>query len=115
MPSRGEALLRVEGLSVAFRDQDGAAFAVRNLDLTVGRGESVGLVGESGSGKTMAVRAILGLLPPQADRSCVSVWFDGVELSSLSPHELERIRGSVIGFIPQDPLAALNPVLSVGD
>src|SRR5256885_14653395 len=111
MPSRGEPILRVEGLSVAFRDQEGAAFAVRNFDLIVGRGEAVGLVGESGSGKTMAIRAILGLLPPNADRSCVSIWFDGVELSSLRPIELERIRGSVIGFVPQDPLAALNPVL----
>jgi oligopeptide/dipeptide ABC transporter ATP-binding protein len=115
MSPRSEALLRVEGLTVGFGDQYDASFAVKNLDLTVGRGESVGLVGESGSGKTMAIRAILGLLPRHARRSCVSIWFDGVELSSLRPGDLERIRGSAIGFIPQDPLAALNPVLSVGD
>lgn len=115
MLSRGETLLRIEGLSVRFVSADGPTFALRNFDLTVGRGEAVGLVGESGSGKTMVVRSILGLLPPTARRSCTRIWFDGIELSSSRPRDLQKIRGSLIGFVPQDPLAALNPALTVGD
>lgn len=113
--SRGETLLQVEGLSVEFPSAAGPTFAIRNLDLTIARGEAVGLVGESGSGKTMATRSILGLLPSSARRTCTRIWFDGLDLTSRRPRDLESIRGSLIGFVPQDPLAALNPVFTVGD
>jgi oligopeptide/dipeptide ABC transporter ATP-binding protein len=110
-------LLRVRDLSISFADESGhhSVPVVTDLNLTVGRGQAVGIVGESGSGKTMTVRAILGLLPRAAKRVQGSVWFDGLELTGLKPRQLEDVRGSAIGYIPQDPLAALNPLLTIAD
>jgi peptide/nickel transport system ATP-binding protein len=117
MSSSPEDLLRVRDLSISFADEAGhhSIPVVTELSLTVGRGQAVGIVGESGSGKTMTVRAILGLLPRAAKRIQGSVWFDGMELTGLGPRQLEDVRGLAIGYVPQDPLAALNPLLTIAD
>jgi oligopeptide/dipeptide ABC transporter ATP-binding protein len=105
-------LLAVDGLTVGFASQPGPA--VRAVSFEVRQGEVFGLVGESGSGKSLTCRAILALLPPGA-RSSGRVVLAGRPLLELPAGEWQRIRGSQIGLIPQDPMSALNPVLRVGD
>jgi len=102
--------LVVEELGVMFGDTS----VVRDVSLRVDRGRAYGLVGESGSGKTMTVRAILGLAPATA-RVSGRVTFHGTSLLDLAPSEMQRLRGSQIGMIFQDPSASLNPLLRVGD
>ncbi|MGH3201037.1 MAG: dipeptide ABC transporter ATP-binding protein [Streptosporangiaceae bacterium] len=106
-------LLEVEGLDVTFRTRDGDVRAVRDLTLTLGRGETLGIVGESGSGKSTVALAVLGLLPKNASVTG-SVRSEGRELLGLREQDLTRIRGSVIAYVPQDPLSSLNPAFTVG-
>ena len=102
-------LVRLTGLSVAF---DGAP-ALRGIDLSVAKGEAVGLVGESGCGKSVTWLAALGLLPPKA-RITGSVMLDGQELIGAPAPVLERVRGGRIAMIFQDPSSSLNPVHRIG-
>ena len=102
-------LVRLSGLSVAF---DGAP-ALRGIDLSVAKGEAVGLVGESGCGKSVTWLAALGLLPPKA-RITGSVMLDGQELIGAQAPVLERVRGGRIAMIFQDPSSSLNPVHRIG-
>jgi peptide/nickel transport system ATP-binding protein len=90
-------------------------YAVREMSLSVGVGESVGLVGESGSGKSLTTKAILRLLPRGIEVGEGSVRFEDNDLLSLPEGEMRAMRGTGIGYVPQDPLAALNPLLPVGD
>jgi peptide/nickel transport system ATP-binding protein len=102
-------LVRLSGLSVAF---DGAP-ALRGIDLSVAKGEAVGLVGESGCGKSVTWLAALGLLPAKA-RITGSVMLDGQELIGAPAPVLERVRGGRITMIFQDPSSSLNPVHRIG-
>ncbi|MCA3278665.1 MAG: ABC transporter ATP-binding protein [Roseomonas sp.] len=102
-------LVRLTGLLVAF---DGAP-ALRGIDLSIAKGEAVGLVGESGCGKSVTWLAALGLLPPKA-RITGSVMLDGQELIGAPAPVLERIRGGRIAMIFQDPSSSLNPVHRIG-
>jgi peptide/nickel transport system ATP-binding protein len=88
---------------------------VRDVSITVARNEAVGIVGESGSGKTLTTRAVPKLLPPGVRRSAGSITFASKEIDSLRERELRQMRGRDIGYIPQDPLASLNPLLPVGE
>ncbi len=106
-------LLDVEGLNVTFRTRDGDVRAVRDLTLRLDRGETLGIVGESGSGKSTVALAILGLLPKNASVTG-SVTSGGRELLGLRERDLARVRGSVIAYVPQDPLSSLNPAFTVG-
>jgi peptide/nickel transport system ATP-binding protein len=102
-------LVSLTGLSVAF---DGAP-ALRGIDLSIAKGEAVGLVGESGCGKSVTWLAALGLLPPKA-RITGSVVLDGQELIGAPAPVLERVRGGRIAMIFQDPSSSLNPVHRIG-
>jgi oligopeptide/dipeptide ABC transporter ATP-binding protein len=84
------------------------------VSLQVPAGEAVGLVGESGSGKSMTLRAILGVLPPEARVTGGHIVLDGVDLTQLSNAQLNSIRGPKIAMIFQEPMSALNPVMRVG-
>jgi glutathione transport system ATP-binding protein len=106
-------LLEVQGLSVTFRTRDGDVRAVRDLTFGLGRGETLGIVGESGSGKSTVALAVLGLLPRNAAVTG-SVRSEGRELLGLTEQDLTRVRGSVIAYVPQDPLSSLNPAFTVG-
>jgi len=106
-------LLSVRDLRVTFMTGGGPVAAVDGVDLDVGVGEVVGLVGESGSGKSVTLRAILSLLGPAAEIEGRIGW-RGTDLTSLPESDLRRIRGREIAIIFQEPMAALNPVLSVG-
>jgi peptide/nickel transport system ATP-binding protein len=103
------ALLEIENLRVWF----GATEVVRGVSLTLERGEVLGLVGESGSGKSVSSLAILGLLDPAA-RVEGSIRWQGRELVGLGNRELRSIRGREIAMVFQEPMTALNPVMSVG-
>ncbi|MFD7324089.1 dipeptide ABC transporter ATP-binding protein [Streptomyces sp. NPDC059875] len=109
-PTRDRPLLDVRGLSVVFAS---GTHAVRDVNLTLARGEALAVVGRSGSGKSVTASALIGLLPGAAAVRG-SVRFDRRELLGLSDRELSRIRGDRIGTVFQDPLAALNPVMTVG-
>ena len=104
-------VLAVRGLHVTFPGPDGPVPAVRGVDLDLAAGERVGLVGESGSGKSVLARSLLGLLPADADVRG-QVFLDGRPL--LGSPLLRRARGRRIGLVLQNPLAALNPVRTVG-
>ena len=108
-------LLSVEGLEVRFGDHEPA---VRGMDLTVLRGQTVAVVGESGSGKSTAAAAILGLLPVGGRITAGRIVFDGRDITSFDTRAdrrvLRSIRGRCIGYVPQDPMTNLNPVWKVG-
>jgi peptide/nickel transport system ATP-binding protein len=102
-------LLAIEHLRVWF----GATEVVRNVSLTLERGEVLGLVGESGSGKSVSSLAILGLLSPAA-RIEGSIRWQGRELVGLPDKQMRAMRGREIAMVFQEPMTALNPVMSIG-
>ncbi|MFE7192131.1 dipeptide ABC transporter ATP-binding protein [Kitasatospora sp. NPDC057541] len=112
----GTPLLRVQDLRVDFTGPRGAGPvpAVRGVDLTLHRGETLGIVGESGSGKSVTALAVLGLLPGTA-RVRGSVRLDDRELLGLPGRELAAVRGRRIAMVFQDPLSAFTPVYRIGD
>jgi oligopeptide/dipeptide ABC transporter ATP-binding protein len=101
--------LAIESLSITF----GPSRVVRDVSFAIAPGEAFGLVGESGSGKSLTCRAILGLLPPRA-RVSGSICYGDRALLALPAAQMQRLRGSTIGMVFQDPMTALNPVLQVG-
>jgi peptide/nickel transport system ATP-binding protein len=108
------ALVEIENLRVAFRnDEGGYNDAVRGVSLSLGR-EKLGIVGESGSGKSLTGRALLGVLPPYARISVDKMTFDGIDLTSASPKLRRSLRGGRMGMILQDPKFSLNPVMTIG-
>ena len=109
-------LLDIRNMRLSVRTDEGAAQILDHVALTLPRGRILGVVGESGCGKSTLVRAMLGILPRGTTIDSGQILFEGEDLLRLSERELERrIRGSRIGFIPQDPYLALNPVFTVGD
>ncbi|HTZ92191.1 MAG TPA: ABC transporter ATP-binding protein [Streptosporangiaceae bacterium] len=109
-----QPLLQVDDLHVEIASRRGIVRAVDGVSLEVPAGEAVGLVGESGSGKSMTLRAILGLLPPEARVTAGKVLLDGADLAHLDNRQLNQIRGPKIAMIFQEPMSALNPVMRVG-
>ena len=112
--SVSQSLLQVKDLHVQIASRRGTVRAVDGVSLEVPAGEAVGLVGESGSGKSMTLRAMLGVLPPEARVTAGQVILDGVDLTQLGNNELNKIRGPRIAMIFQEPMSALNPVMRVG-
>lgn len=88
---------------------------VRGISLSIGAGEAVGLVGESGSGKSLALRALLGMLPHPVRLSGGTVILDGEDITALSPKRRHRKLTDAMSMVFQDSLTALNPVMRVGD
>ena len=108
-------VLSVRGLKVSFRTDEGRAAVLDDVSLTLDRGQVLGVVGESGCGKSTLIRTILGILPDAARVEAGDVVFEGENLLVFSEQEMnQQVRGSRIGFIPQDPLLSLNPVFKVG-
>ena len=106
-------LLQVEGLQVAYQSPSGPVPVVRNVSFTLGR-EKLAVVGESGSGKTTVGRALLRLLPRQAQVSARRLQFDGSDLLQASESDMAALRGRRLSMIMQDPKYSLNPVMNVG-
>lgn len=107
------AVLDVSGLRTDYATQRGVVTAVKDVAFTVGREELVGLVGESGCGKSATIRSILGMLSPAGRVVSGSADFGGTDLLAQSRSELRRIRGRHIGYIPQNPIGSLNPILRI--
>jgi oligopeptide transport system ATP-binding protein len=108
------AMLNVRDLQTVYRTSRGTVQAVRGVDLTLHKGEILGLVGESGSGKSVTCMSLLRLLKRGGSIEGGVVEFDGVDLLRLSERQLTRIRGDRIGVVFQDPMSALNPTMPVG-
>ncbi|MFI5911916.1 ATP-binding cassette domain-containing protein [Dactylosporangium sp. NPDC051541] len=108
------ALVDIKGLDIGYRRGRAVVPAVAGLDLTVGAGEVVALVGESGSGKTTTANALIGLLPAGGRITAGSALVDGVQIAGARERTLRRLRGSVVGLIPQDPMVSLNPTKRIG-
>ena len=104
------ALLEIDDLSLAI----GGRVLIEGLSLQVGRGEILGLVGESGSGKSLTALSVLGLPPPGAVLSG-AIRLNGVDLLTADEAAMNAIRGRDIGMVFQEPMTALNPVLTIGD
>jgi peptide/nickel transport system ATP-binding protein len=109
-----EPLLSVEGLRTVFAAEAGDLAAVDGVDLTVRRGQTVGIVGESGCGKSMLSLSILGLVPPPGRIGAGSIRFDGEDLTRLPPERMRRLRGKRIAMVFQEPMTSLNPAYTVG-
>ncbi len=110
---RPETLLDVRGLSISTQDATGDKTITVATDLSVARGETVGIVGESGSGKSLTARAMVRLLPKNVSARG-EVLFGGRDLMRLRESELRRIRGRAISLMFQDPFTMLNPLLRCG-
>ncbi len=112
---RGEALLAIEDLAVSYLTHRGPVRAVRGVSLTIHRGEAYGLVGESGCGKSTLALAVMRYLGPNGRIEAGRVRFRGEDLLARSPAELRAVRGARIAMVYQDPLAALNPTMRIGE
>ena len=114
MRSGRESVLEVRDLAVEFRTRRGVVRALRHVDLSVARNKVVGIVGESGCGKSTLINTVLRLLAPNATVSSGSVRFQGDDVLQMSEDALNGLRGQMVSVVFQDPMTALNPVISVG-
>jgi peptide/nickel transport system ATP-binding protein len=110
----GDVLLDVRGLRTSFKLREGTVRAVTGVNLSVRRGEILGLVGESGCGKSVTSLSIMGLVSPPGVIEDGEVLFDGQDLRKLNDKQMRGIRGNRISMIFQQPTSSLNPVLRVG-
>ena len=111
-----EPILQVEDLQTYFYTRNGIVKAVDGISFELKKGETLGIVGESGSGKSMTAWSILGLVPKPSGRIVGGrVLYQGENLLDKSDREMQRIRGTGICMVMQDPLTSLNPVLNIGN
>lgn len=110
-----DSLLSVKDLQVQFQTKKGINTAVDGISFSIGKGEILGIVGESGCGKSVSSMSILRLLGTNAKISQGSIKLGDKELLSLSEDEMCKIRGNEIAMIFQDPMTALNPIMTIGD
>lgn len=114
------ALLAVDGLETSFisRDLDNrmqVANAINGVDFTLDRGEVLGIVGETGAGKSLTAQSMIGLLRPPARVVGGTVRFDGRDLLSMRPADLNALRGNEIALVVQNPRTSLDPLTRIGD
>ncbi len=109
-----QPLLRMDDVKISFQSSTGVVEAVRGVSFDIYPGESVAIVGESGSGKSTTAMSILGLLPENGSVTGGSIIFDGQTINEMSERQIQKIRGSEIGLVPQDPMSNLNPVWKIG-
>ncbi|MBT6443520.1 MAG: ABC transporter ATP-binding protein, partial [Acidimicrobiaceae bacterium] len=113
--SNRQPVLEVSGLKTHFHTQDGTVHAVNGVSFDLHQGELLAVVGESGSGKSVTMMSLLRLIPmPPGEIIGGTAEFADEDLLQLPPEELRKVRGGQIGFIFQDPMTSLNPVLTIG-
>ena len=111
-----EPLLEIRGLKTHFATDDGMVQAVDGVDITIGRGETVGVVGESGCGKTVTALSVLKLIAMPPGRIVAGqILYQGRDLVPLGADEMDRIRAKEIAMVFQEPMTSLNPVYTVGE
>jgi dipeptide transport system ATP-binding protein len=108
------ALLEIENLTVEFKTAKGAFRAVDGVSMAVDAGEVLAVVGESGSGKSVAMLAVMGLLPWTATVTADRINFDGQDLLKITPENRRKITGKDMAMIFQEPMTSLNPCFTVG-
>ena len=114
--NQNQPLLSVEDLSIVYEADGEITRAVTGLNLTLNKGETLGLIGETGAGKTTTALGLMQLVPNPPGRITVGkVSYDGKNLLELPEEEMRHIRGNNISMIFQDPMTSLNPVMPVGD
>jgi peptide/nickel transport system ATP-binding protein len=117
-PARAEGaaspLLAISSLRTVFRTAAGDVAAVDGVDISVGRGRTLGIVGESGCGKSVLSLSVMRLVPPPGRIAAGRIMFDGRNLLDLSPAHMRDIRGNRIAMIFQEPMTSLNPVHTIG-
>lgn len=111
-----ERLLEIEDLWVEYETDDATVYAVNGLNLTLDRGETLGLVGETGAGKTTTALSVMGLLPDRIGKiKKGKITVDGIELTKASEADMRAFRGEMMSMIFQDPMTSLNPILTIGE
>jgi oligopeptide/dipeptide ABC transporter ATP-binding protein len=109
-----EPILEIKDLKIEFATFEGISHVLEGIDLTLGRGDTLGLVGETGCGKSITAKAILRLLPiPPARIVSGEIFFEGEDLLKKSEEEMKEIRGRRIAMVFQDPMTFLNPVFTI--
>lgn len=112
----GKPLLAIDDLVVTYETDDGTVEALNGVTFEVHRGRTLGLVGETGAGKTTTALSIMRLIPdPPGKVKKGQILLEGTDLFELPEREMEKIRGGTVSMIFQDPMTALNPVITVGD
>ena len=112
----GEALLEIRDLKTHFATDDGMVQAVDGVNLTIARGETLGVVGESGCGKTVTALSVLKLIAMPPGRIVAGqILYQGRDLAPLSTAEMDRIRAKDIAMVFQEPMTSLNPVYTIGE
>jgi peptide/nickel transport system ATP-binding protein len=109
------AVLAVSGLTVRLPKNMERLYAVENISFGLRGGEILCIIGESGSGKSVTANAIMGLLPSAIKVTQGSIWFHGMDLINTAEKTLRGLRGRAVSIIFQDPLSALNPLMTIGD
>ncbi|WP_232696899.1 ABC transporter ATP-binding protein [Brevibacillus daliensis] len=111
-----DPLLQLQNVHVTFQTTGGTVQAVRGVDFTLNKGETLAIVGESGCGKSVTARSIMRLIPEHSGKiSQGSIKLEGKELLNLTEKQMREIRGSRIAMIFQDAMTALNPTISIGE
>ena len=110
-----DVALSVRGLTINLPKGMERAFAVENISFNLKRGEILCIIGESGSGKSVTASTIMGLLPKVIPVSAGTIHLEGMAIVGASPEQLRDLRGRVVSMIFQDPLSALNPLMTVGE
>ena len=109
------SLLEVKDLTIHFQTEEGDVKAVNGISFSVDPGKTLGLVGETGAGKTTTALGILRLVPEPGKILGGSITYKGKNILELPDKEVQDLRGNEISMIFQDPMTALNPVMTVGD
>ncbi|QUH18754.1 ABC transporter ATP-binding protein [Alkaliphilus sp. B6464] len=110
-----DKVLQVKNLSISFNTYSGKVHAVRGVSLDLHKGETLAIVGESGSGKSVTNKAIVGILSKNATINTGEIIYEGKDLTKHSDNEFNKIRGSKISMIFQDPMSSLDPVMKIGN
>ena len=110
-----ESVIEIKNFSLSFEQHKVLTPAVQNLNLTLKKGQTLGLVGESGSGKSITSLAVMGLLPPEAKVTSGEILYQNQDLLKTQPKEFSKIRGRKITMVFQEPMTSLNPVFSIGN
>ena len=109
-------LLQIEDLSTFFHTEENTVKSLRNMDLSIHKGETLALVGESGCGKSVTALSVMGLIPtPPGKFESGRILFRGQDLLKTSESEMQNIRGNKISMIFQEPMTSLNPIFTIGD
>jgi oligopeptide/dipeptide ABC transporter ATP-binding protein len=116
LPSSSQVVLKVSGLVASFKTDDGVVQALDGVGFEIKQGKTLGVVGESGCGKSVTSLSIMGLLPQRVGRiDAGSILLEGKELVGLPERSMQSLRGNRMAMIFQEPMTALNPVLSAGE